>query len=702
LRGNRAGETARRLLAFLWPAVYLSPFLLPQGLQSRNDFYSLYWKYKVTLLDALAFEHRIPGWSPSEASGYPFLANPFAAAFYPLNLPLTVFYRLAGGYSVFDHQVFTVLGLCIFSLGLYLWLRESGAEPRAAVVATLVMGTSLKMTELQRFPNAMHSAAWFPWLLLGIVWCLRPSTRLRGAATIAASTLCLATAGYPYFAYYAQFLLLPYTVAVLWRRTRPALMDRSGAGGTPKEAFAAAATIAASAAAPLLLCWPYLAAIRNLMTLTMDRGGSDVAYATAHSTGVLDTLGSLCFPPAASAEGWFYFGQLPLLLLILFAAGALDPRRLRTHDRHLALGAGLFLLAFASVSWGANSPTFRLLWLAWPGFSSLRVWPRLNVILVPVLALLLARAWEALEGALGACAGWTATERRRLWLTSLLAAGGLLCVHGAFLLSGYTHHYWRRYMGPWGIMRAWAYPVVGFGLFAIFSAILLLLALSRAASVSRRSGLAAAAFVAVVSLDTAPVGLSQWAGRREAPERLRFQLHLADVPLRSLGVPRSMAYDTIQLDEKYNAGVIPNWYLRSYVQFLRSSAGLGPQQRLEVDCLGAPDLAAQLGVTDGRRIFFAPGLDAETPSAFLEQTRLHEAEAGVRFAVPVYTGDTLVVDVTTQRPGFLCVIDNLAPGWRATVNGRAVPIEALFGTFKAVAVGPGTSQVVFEYSPFRS
>ena len=273
MTSRRPGQAAPLLFAFLWPAIYLFPFLLPGGLQSRNDFFGLYFKYKVYLLDALAVAHRIPGWSPSEAGGYPFLANPFTAALYPLNLPLALFYRLAGGYSVFDHQVFTVLGLCIFSAGLYAWLRESGADARSALVAALVMGTSLKMTELQRFPNAMHAAAWFPWLLLGIACCRRPSTRARGMGTIAASTALIATAGYPYFLYYAQFLALPYAAAILWPRTRSVLVAEPDEPARPRDAAAAALAMAASFAAPIVLCWPYLSAMRRLLAATTDRAG---------------------------------------------------------------------------------------------------------------------------------------------------------------------------------------------------------------------------------------------------------------------------------------------------------------------------------------------------------------------------------------------------------------------------------------------
>jgi hypothetical protein len=55
------------------------------------------------------------------------------------------------------------------------------------------------------------------------------------------------------------------------------------------------------------------------------------------------------------------------------------------------------------------------------------------------------------------------------------------------------------------------------------------------------------------------------------------------------------------------------------------------------------------------------------------------------------------VDVTRQQPGWL--ISDLAyyPGWRASVNGRTVPISRANVAFSAVPVGRGVSHVVFTY-----
>ena len=127
----------------------------------------MYYKYKIYLLDCLANFH-LPLWSPSEAAGFPFYTNPFAQVFYPFNALLVLWYKVFGGYSPLDHQLFTVLGISIFALGLFMWLKRINKDITAVVFAVMVMSVSFKITEIIRFPNAVHSAAWYPWILYAI------------------------------------------------------------------------------------------------------------------------------------------------------------------------------------------------------------------------------------------------------------------------------------------------------------------------------------------------------------------------------------------------------------------------------------------------------------------------------------------------------------------------------------------------------
>jgi hypothetical protein len=57
------------------------------------------------------------------------------------------------------------------------------------------------------------------------------------------------------------------------------------------------------------------------------------------------------------------------------------------------------------------------------------------------------------------------------------------------------------------------------------------------------------------------------------------------------------------------------------------------------------------------------------------------------------------VRVQMACQGLLVVSDNWYPGWRATVDGRRTPILLVDQAIRAVAVGPGTHDVVLTYRP---
>lgn len=60
---------------------------------------------------------------------------------------------------------------------------------------------------------------------------------------------------------------------------------------------------------------------------------------------------------------------------------------------------------------------------------------------------------------------------------------------------------------------------------------------------------------------------------------------------------------------------------------------------------------------------------------------------------------TFAVDNPAPYPVWLVYADAYDPGWRASVNGVAVPTFEAYGAFKAVAVPPGASQVDWRFHP---
>jgi len=64
-----------------------------------------------------------------------------------------------------------------------------------------------------------------------------------------------------------------------------------------------------------------------------------------------------------------------------------------------------------------------------------------------------------------------------------------------------------------------------------------------------------------------------------------------------------------------------------------------------------------------------------------------------------YTPNAVQLRAQLESPGLLVLADNSDPGWKAEVNGRAVSIEKVLGTFRAVRLEPGISEVRMDYRP---
>jgi hypothetical protein len=57
------------------------------------------------------------------------------------------------------------------------------------------------------------------------------------------------------------------------------------------------------------------------------------------------------------------------------------------------------------------------------------------------------------------------------------------------------------------------------------------------------------------------------------------------------------------------------------------------------------------------------------------------------------------LSVTSEAPGAFILADQFYPGWRAAVDGRAVPMERVNGIFRQVSVPAGQSVVSFVFHP---
>jgi len=693
------------LIVTLWPFLFLWPYTF--GLISiGNDFVSAQYNYKAYLLIALASSH-FPLWSPTELAGYPFFSNPFAQAVYPLNLLYLLIYIAVGRFSMWHYTLFTIMGISLFGIGLYYWLRRLAFASHVALLAAVVACSSLKITETIRFPNAVHSAAWLPWLLLGITMAAKRNDLSRGAITFAIASLMLLTAGYPYYVIYAPFLIGPYFAALLLAPVRRSLLHlplKEQTGSIPllvsiSGAFGVAAAVA----------FPWLRHVMALLDQTRDRATPNFDLATEYKFDLLSTIGSWVFPPAASMEGWYYFGMATTLLIGTYFLCL--PLRSFGFERHRAIPVWIlaWFLVVTYFNWGADSALFRFVWHHVPVVDQMRVWPRLNIVLVPAIACLLAFAFSFFLGVVG--------DTRYSWRrqsTFFVAICATLCavimtVQGFLIWTEVRDVYWRDYFAcrtcAW---EGWYQLVFDhfeerfFAIMTVLAAITLIGAVGLASYLrSPNWPKALARAICILSIiDLWYVSNAQWP--YHAYNKFVRSEALAAVVNGLLSQPRKLTPHLADPTAPYHSvGLVDGW------GFIRHEAFFSQYFRL--DGSPRPDVSREQITAamrffgsdrNAKRLFLSSRIDFANPLDFMADVDATAASGDTDITVAFFDGDTLRVNIQTPaRDRWLSYVDNWDANWTATVDGREVAIERLFGSYKSVRVPAGRSTVVFSYRP---
>ncbi len=114
------------------------------------------------------------------------------------------------------------------------------------------------------------------------------------------------------------------------------------------------------------------------------------------------------------------------------------------------------------------------------------------------------------------------------------------------------------------------------------------------------------------------------------------------------------------------------------------------------------------GTEDALRIMAAPAFDPasdvvlHTDTPLLERLPSAQADAAngdSTAEIVAYTPTRVEVRVNAAKRGVLLFTDAYDAGWRATVNGEAVPLYRADAMFRAVIVEAGESVVTFTYAP---
>lgn len=680
----------------LWPFLFLAPYTF-KYFSPGNDFFVLYYNYKAYYISLLA-DGFFPLWAHSEAVGFPLFSNPFVQAAYPFNLLYVLYYIVTGSLTPWDYSMFTVMAFSIYGVGLYLWLRRLDIDVPIAVTVTLVTLMSLKVTELIRFPNAAHSAAWMPWLLYAATLATDRTRFLLGVVLFGCSCLMLFTAGYPYFIIYTPFLIGPYILAMVISPLRAVLLNKIPGCPTSLTMFLGGIGLASIVAA--ILASPWLLEVQNLMSQTVDRGKPDFSYATIHQFGWIATLGSWIYPPVSPHEGWYYFGMITTLLVAIFLinliTGTIKERR------ECIIGA--VLVAWISIvtyfTWGRDSVLFTFVWHKVPVLDQLRVWARMNIILVPGISLLLALALRAFL---------RQYERLRLshWHFLLFALTIIIIAAQFFLIvqrsdpyywNSYWNFYWNYYFkgGAWPLMQN--FDERYFILMTLVSSTLIavIVSLGYRGGIKHKS-IVCAAIVAVSALDVGFVSNVQWSipfvkqSPAESIAKIQNEFN------------KSRVLQSGTVDPEFGtqyAGALENWGFKRHMDFYGRYFNRNGNP---VDSVAPAEIAAVVRLfgadKSAQRLFVSQRIDYQSPLEFMSDVDRTAAEIYHQIRVINYDGNTLRGEIAVNDTVWLSFIDNWDPSWKATINGEEVSLERLFGSYKSVQIPAGKWEVVFSYRP---
>jgi hypothetical protein len=150
-------------------------------------------------------------WSPFTFCGFPVLADPQLAMFYPLRL---LFQALGQGFDAY-----VLSGFVLAALFTCLYVRKISGSKYGALFAGLIYGLSGYAISELRHVQIIHSLAWLPFLLWQAEFADNNSLKknlfvLLGSAIGCA---CLIFAGHSQTAFYVLVVVLAYTLFVVRR-----------------------------------------------------------------------------------------------------------------------------------------------------------------------------------------------------------------------------------------------------------------------------------------------------------------------------------------------------------------------------------------------------------------------------------------------------------------------------------------------------
>ena len=723
------------LLLIIIPFLILSPYTF-QYLEVGNDFELYYFVYKKYIFELLRLGH-IPLWSPVEASGYSLIFNPLTQFFY---IPSWIFYFycfLIDDLNKHQFLIYTISAISIFNIGIFLFLKTLNISSRVAVTTIIITCLSLKVTELLRFPNAIHAFSWFPWVLYGINLANLDIYKKKSFLIIFFACLMLFTAGYPYYIFYGFILFFLYFCFLLIFHVKEKIFFNDRLRIVSNRKFFLNCLYPSILS--VVISAPWLIKVSQLMSITSGRNKLDINFSFSGSGNIYDQIGSWIYPPYAVSEGWFYFGAISVFIIITILAHTFFIKKKYSEINYKLKYFFIFFLFLTIITYQFSNPVnsfiFKHIWNNLDFIANFRFWVRINIIFVPIIAVVLALSIQELINIL---------ERKNLIILKKLSNIIIFYILIILILQFYLIHfddYQNLFWDRWqlkrilyaqeilpislafivGLYKSYIYPIffllsfiiiyslVRFEIFFkyikknknIFLFLIVFLTFSELFFLTNIQWAIPHGFYdgGYKKLDLKPKYNNL---NKNALLDIKNSFYESRVSTEKSGNNHYEGNTYYRNNKKFNINHISNWGSNAHVKIFKKYFNSDGSFRDNLSENTKKKVNYFFGMDKNvKKIFFSKNLKYNNIEDFIEDANNHENESNFSFDLIKYNGDILIIDVLAKNDGWVSFIDTWDHNWIVLVNSKQQPLSKLFDAYKSINIKSGSFRIQFIYKPFN-
>ena len=102
-----------------------------------------------------------------------------------------------------------------------------------------------------------------------------------------------------------------------------------------------------------------------------------------------------------------------------------------------------------------------------------------------------------------------------------------------------------------------------------------------------------------------------------------------------------------------------------------------------------------------KKIFFTDSIAQKNIVNFIDESRFFEKNNNISYKIINYSNNNITIEFYSSTNGYLSYIDNTYLFWRSYINKNEVKILKLMDTYKSIYFEKGKNLIEFKYEPFR-